>query len=102
MASEQLSSIAGVALSLAFAYIPGVKEWYAGLEKTMKSTVMALLIIAIAIVAFGLSCYDFVQIGIVCDKVGAVALVSNVIAALVANQSAYVLLVRPFVSQEAV
>jgi hypothetical protein len=95
MSPEQISSIAAILLSLAFAYVPGIKDWYSAREATQKAGIMALLLIAVAVGAFALACGQILT-GVSCDKSGAIALASNLIAALVANQSAYVLLVRPF------
>lgn len=96
MTAEQLAQIAGVILSLAFAYIPGIKERYDLLEATQKASVMAGLLILVALGAFAVSCGGLYNVGITCDKAGAVGLIQVLIAALVANQGTYVLLVKPY------
>ena len=93
MSADQLAALAGVILSLAFAYVPGLSNWYNALEGTYKRLVMAALLVAVAAGAFGLSCAAIV-LSVTCDKAGALGLLSAVLAALVANQATYVLLVR--------
>ena len=88
MDSQTLSALAGVILSLAFSYLPGVTPWYEALGKTYKKLVMGVMILAVAGAAFALSCGDIVAYT-TCDKQGVVALVESVLAALVANQAAY-------------
>lgn len=96
MNADTLSQIVGIVLSLAFAYIPGVKDWYDLRSKTEKAAIMAGLLIVVALGIFGASCGQLVSVGITCDKAGAVGLVQILIMALIANQSAYVLLVKPY------
>jgi hypothetical protein len=88
MNAEQLSSIAGVILSLIFSYVPKVSEWYAGREATEKRLIMAGLLLLVALGAFGLSCADVVSV-VTCNKDGALGLVYAFIAALVANQATF-------------
>lgn len=90
MTSESLAAVAGVVLSLAFSYVPGLNAWFDKLEPTHKRLVMLVLIVLVAAGAFGLSCarlYDFVA----CSQQGAITLLNAVIAAAVANQATYLL-----------
>lgn len=96
MNADTLGSIVGVILSLAFAYIPGVKDWYDQRTSTEKAGIMALLLVAASLGIFAASCGQLVSVGITCDKAGLVALAQILIMALIANQGAYTLLVRPF------
>lgn len=94
MEGNLLMSVAGVMLALGFGYIPGLKDWFAGLDGTRKALVMALLLLVAAVGAFGLSCwgpYTFAT----CDEAGAWELVELFIAALVANQATYQIAVKP-------
>src|SRR5512138_469292 len=95
MTTEQLGAIAGVILSLVLAYVPKVKEWYDAKSAPEKAQIMAGLLIVAALGVFGLSCarlYSFAP----CTVDGAKDLLSVLIAALVANQGAFLLLVKPF------
>lgn len=96
MLSEQLAAIAGVILSLLFSYVPGVSDWYGMLEPTRKRLLMAALLLAVAGGMFGLSCAGVVD-AVSCTQGGALALVNAFIAALVANQAAYMISPRKHV-----
>ena len=56
MTPEQLASIAGIALSLVFSYVPGASDWYAGLNPIPKRLVMAGSLLVVSVAVFGLSC----------------------------------------------
>lgn len=90
MTGELLSSIAGIVLSLIFSYIPGVKQWFGVLKPSMKQAVMGGLLLLVAASVFGLSCAGL-DVGVVCDVDGALGLLRLLIAALVANQSTYLI-----------
>jgi len=90
MTAEQLAAIAGVVLSLAFSYIPGLSDWYTPLDPVKKSLIMAGVLVAVAIAVFALACGNLV-VYVTCDKAGALGLVSALIAALVANQATFML-----------
>lgn len=90
MSSELLAAIAGVVLSLAFSYIPGLSTKFAKLQSSTKRLIMAGLLLLTGAAAFGLSCAG-VFATVTCDKAGILGLVSHFIAALIANQSAYTL-----------
>jgi hypothetical protein len=91
MSAELLAGLAGIVLSLAFSYIPKLNEGYAGLDATKKRLIMLGLMVLVALGAFGLSCAKLVEIGITCDQAGAWALAKIFIAAVVANQGAYLI-----------
>jgi len=93
MSAEQLAAIAGVVLSLAFSYIPGVKDWFEGLQSDHKQALMGVLLIAVAASVFGLSCSGILE-AVTCDKAGALGLINVLISALIANQSIYLITKR--------
>lgn len=90
-----LSSIAGVTLSLLFAYMPGLKTWFGKQDGTKKRLIMAGLLGVSAVGAFGVSCYQPTTIldNVICTEAGALELVGVYIVALVANQGTYSLAV---------
>jgi len=104
MTSELLASIVGVALSLIFSYIPGVKDWYDRMgmkpdlseeendkrNRAYKQMVMGLLLIGTTCIVFGLACGGVIE-AVTCDKVGALGLAKVLLAALIANQSTYLI-----------
>ncbi|MCK4958398.1 MAG: hypothetical protein KAT00_03340 [Planctomycetes bacterium] len=94
MNAELLASVAGIALSLFFSYIPGIKPRFEELESNVKQAVMGGLLLVVALAAFGLSCGEIVNVGITCDKVGALGLLNILVSALIANQSIYLITKR--------
>ncbi len=99
MTPEYLASVAGVLLSLGFAYIPNLRDWYDLQSPQRKAQVMALSLILVAGGLFGYACVNVATLldaPITCDVPGAVSIIKVLIAALVANQAAYLLFVRPF------
>jgi hypothetical protein len=94
MTPQELAAIAGLILSLALAYIPKVKDWYNGFDSEGKARVMAGLLVLTAIGVFAYGCIP--QSLVPCTLDGAKELVAVLIAALVANQATFTLLVHPF------
>ena len=90
MSSEFLSLSAGVTLSLAFSYIPGAKDWFAGLAPNYKRLVMLGSLLLVALGIFGLAClgrYD----AITCDIDGAWQVGEVFLFAAIGSQGAYAL-----------
>lgn len=90
MNSELLGAIAGVVISLAFSYVPGLKFWFGELEGDYKRLVMLGALAIVALGAFGLACLGQYS-GVACTQAGAWDLIYIFIAAAIANQSAYML-----------
>lgn len=90
MNAENLGAISGIVLSLLFSYVPGLNAWFAALEKQRKQLIMGLLLVAVALGAFALSCAG-VNGSFICTKDGAIQAGQVLIAALVANQSIYLI-----------
>ena len=90
MTADELSAIAGMVLSLVFSYIPGVSKWFEGLTSGYKQLTMGVLLLVVAGAIFGLACGGVVDT-VVCDQAGALGLVKVLIAALIANQSIYLI-----------
>lgn len=90
MTAEQLSSVAGVILSLACSYLPGLRDRFDALAPTQKQLVMGALLIVAAVGVFSGACLGVVD-GIACTRTDALGLLSTLIAALVANQSVYLI-----------
>lgn len=91
MNEQQLAGVAGLVLSLAFAYVPRLSDWYDGKDSQTKALIMAALLLVVAAASYGLSCTgDFAFFE--CTRVGAWVAVQVFIAALVANQGTYLLM----------
>lgn len=89
---DEISVLAGVALSLVFSYVPGARAWFDTLIPDYKRLVMlaacAIVPVAMAILSCAGMGADF-GIAVTCDRVGIVALVRSFVVALVANQTTY-------------
>jgi len=88
MSVELFASIAGIVISLACSYIPGLAPRWNTLDGVTKRLIMGVLMLAVAIAAVALSCSGIAGI-VSCDKVGVITVLSALISALVANQSVY-------------
>ena len=87
--------LAGIVLSLVFAYIPGVDSWYAALSGAIKRVVMLVLLAVVSVGYVALACTPFgAQFGVpaeACTQAGFVTVVQAFIAAVIANQATYLL-----------
>ena len=96
--STSFPSLAGILLSLAFAYVPGLEGWYAGLSTIGKRLVMLVLLVLVAVAYLIAACSAIAaQLGIpadVCTQAGIVTVVQAFIAALIANQATFSLAVN--------
>jgi len=85
-----LASIVGVILSVFFSYFPKVRDWFAALAGDQKRLIMLGCLVIVAGALYGLNCAGWIQAeGLTCDQAGAVTLVNAFVAALVANQTTY-------------
>jgi hypothetical protein len=88
--AEDVSAAAGIVLSLAFSYVPGLHAKWDPLEPTWKRLIMAGLLAVVSLAVWGLACYEIFG-GVACTKAGAIELGRVFIVALIANQAAYML-----------
>lgn len=92
MSAENLSLVAGTVLSLAFSYIPGVREWFVEFEPAIKRLIMLALLAVISGMVYGLSCLGWGSewgITLSCDQAGLLGLAKQFVIAIIANQSIY-------------
>lgn len=78
-----IAAVAGLVLSLAFSYIPGLKDWYDRLTPTPKRALMALALIVVTAALLAYKCRA--ESG--CYGVNFETYVAALIASLVTNQS---------------
>jgi len=91
MSVELISVLAGIIISLALEFIPGLEGWYAKFSPQQKRLVMLGALVLVVGGAFGLSCANLLAV-FVCSTVGAWGAVVAFVAALVANQSVHLVL----------
>ena len=92
--SNVVMSLAGAVLALLFGYVPGLRQWFEALDGVRKAQVMVGLLLLAAAGAFGASCYT-PWVVVECTEAGFWQLAQLFIAALVANQAAYLIGVKP-------
>lgn len=91
MSPEVLAGAAGIVLSLAFSYIPGLSGWYQKQDAVIKRLIMLAMLMVVAGAVFGLSCAGWFGMAtyVACTQAGVETLVKAFILAMVANQAAY-------------
>lgn len=87
MNSETISMIAGLVLSLAFSYVPGLSTQFDKLEPTQKRLYMGLCVVAVGLASIAWGCVR--TNGTSCDTDTIVGSIRSIIMALMANQSMY-------------
>lgn len=90
MSETTLASLAGILLSLAFSYIPGLRDKYATLSPDYKRLVMLGALLFVSIGVFAAGCLGY-SAKVSCDMAGAQVLLGLFITAAIANQGAYML-----------
>mgnify|MGYP001436825915 FL=1 len=95
MENNAIAGFAGLLLSLLFGYVPGLRDWYEALDGVRKAQVMAGLLLLAAGGLYAAACYTPWSVGVTCGEPGLWQLLEMFLAALVANQAAYLIGVRP-------
>lgn len=95
MEDNLLVGIAGVLLSLGFAYIPGLKDKYGELDGVRKAQIMFALLVVAAVGVFLAACYSPWK-AVECNEAGAWGLVELLVWAVIANQGTFMIAVEPF------
>jgi hypothetical protein len=100
MTPDLLAALAAILISLLAAYLPGFGPWYARLPGTHKRLFMLAALAGAAAGSLALGCAfpstaQSSAVRLTCDRNGLLQAGEAFIAALVANQGAYLLLVRP-------
>ncbi len=91
MVNFEIAAIAGVILSLAFKYIPGLSGWYEGKAPEYKELIMLGIMFVAVGGAYGLSCYGWLDV-YACGMAGLRDAVFSFVIAVVGNQGAYLAL----------
>lgn len=92
MTPEGLSALVGLVLSLAFSYLPGLRNWFESLPSEQKALTMGAALVFFSVGSLLFSC----RMETACLTASWEQYFTVLIAALVANQSTYLLAVRPF------
>ncbi len=85
-----LASLAGVFLSLGFAYIPGLSDWFGQQSSQVKSLLNLGCLAVATLAAYAVTCWQLFSIpGLTCDEPGVRTLVAAFLTALAVNQGTY-------------
>jgi hypothetical protein len=98
MTAEFLAGIVGIGLSLVFSYVPGLNAKFAALDATYKRLIMLSLLVLTAGAVYGLACIGWAAnlgINLTCDQAGLQELLKALFAAVIANQTAYIISPEP-------
>lgn len=96
MTPEAISATLAVVLSLVLAYVPGLKDWYQALANDRKVALTGVLIVLVGVGTLAYGCRADTTGIVACVTANWEGALSAIIAALVANQATYTLLVKPF------
>jgi phosphoglycerol transferase MdoB-like AlkP superfamily enzyme len=88
LSADVLAGLAGMVISLACSYVPGIAPLWGTLDGAWKRLVMAVMLIVVSIVIVVLACAGVLQ-GVECSRNGVWAVLSALFSALVVNQSVY-------------
>jgi hypothetical protein len=88
---QMIVMAAGALLSLLFAYVPKLKDWYEGKDSQTKQLVMLACLVVVAAGMAGASCAGInLSVSLpVCDQGGLTALVEAFVLATLGNVATY-------------
>lgn len=99
MNENVLIGATAVLISVAFNWVPRLREWYAAREDNAKRLIMLGVLALAAVAVFGTACTGFQLPGVVwsgtCDVAGAKELGQLFISAIALNQVAFLILPKP-------
>ncbi len=78
-------------LAVVFDWFPGLSPWYAGLSELKKKQVMIGLLLVVAAVVYGGTCYGVFASNVACSRIGISSLVTTVLIAAGVNQGVHLL-----------
>lgn len=93
---EVIAAFFASVLSLAATYVPGVREWYAGLSADYKQLIMLGGLFGVTVAVFVSGCFPVLGYAVVeCSAAGAVSIFQVFIVALIANQTTDRIMPKP-------
>lgn len=99
MEANVLVIVAGIVLSALFTWVPKLREWYDALDNNYQKLIMFLALAVAVGIVYGASCASFTIPGVVintaCNQEGLKGLLELLVAAVVANQTTFLLLPKP-------
>jgi hypothetical protein len=95
LTAATISAVAGIVLSLAFSYVPGLSHWFDAQTGTTKRLVVLASLVVVTAGALAIGCTGILPSSTVCTTATITDAIAAFIAALVASQSAYTFQPQP-------
>ena len=89
MMAGELAGLAGALISIAFSFVPKLKDWYDPLDDSEKRLVMLGALVAGALGLYALGCIGLIAPLVVCGVPGLVELGKLVVIAGIVNQTVW-------------
>jgi hypothetical protein len=87
MSAELIAGTVGLLISLVLSYVPGISPAWDKLDGTKKRFITGLLVVGTGVIVYAVGCQEVYTVPLSCPDPWTLA--GAVLAALVANQSAY-------------
>lgn len=94
MTVETVVGFVSALMAAVFMYLPGLKDKYLALASNYQRLVMLGMLVLVVAGAYGLSCFGLLDY-FTCDNQGLIKAAKLLLAAIMANQSVYLLLPKP-------
>ena len=96
MTGELIAGIAGIVMSIAFDFVPYIKDYYGKLQPGQKRLVATGLGLGVVAAVFGLSCGNLFGVSeFTCDQNGVESALGLWLTYVLVNQTTYGLIVKP-------
>lgn len=94
MTVETVVGFISAAMAVIFMYLPGLKDKYLALATNYQRLVMLGILVLVVGGSYGLSCFGWFDY-FTCDNEGLIKAGKLLLAAIMANQSTYMILPKP-------
>lgn len=93
MTGQELGSLAGIVLGIAFDYLPGLGKWYQAQEDNIQRLILLGSMALVAATIFGMGCAGLSDT-FACTKEGAFEAIKVFVSGVISSQATYLVLPR--------
>jgi CHASE2 domain-containing sensor protein len=86
---QTLVAFLAALLAVLFDWLPGLKTWFDKKTEGQKRGIMALLLLIVVALVFGLGCFNLIVTGWVCTVIGVQAALMLLLEAIAINQGVH-------------
>lgn len=86
---QTLIAFLAALLAVLFDWLPGLKTWFDKKTEGQKRGIMALLLLIVVALVFGLSCFNLIFVGWACTVIGAETALILLLEAIAINQGVH-------------